>query len=389
MRKTVFWGSLGLILYSYVGFPILVVLRGLLRQRPVRMADIAPSVSLVIAAYNEESRIADRINNALALEYPREQLEIVIASDGSTDKTNEIVASFADTGVRFLPLQRQGKIPVLNTAVAETTGEILLFSDATTMFAPDALRILVRSFADPEVGAVGGRQLYVTGNASGGASIGERLYWNFDRLLKLSQSKSGSMIAAGGAMYALRRELFRPIPVGVLDDHVISTLAIAQGYRLVFEPNALAYQTIAANDTAEFRRKVRVIVQGLYTLWTQRELFNPLRYGFYSVQLFSHKLLRWSVAWPLIVLAVVSPSLYPAGRLYKAALQGQLLLYGCAVSALLLRRTRFAQLKMFKLLAIPYYFCMVNYAALCAWMQLLSGKRVVMWDSTKRAADGE
>src|SRR5205823_571464 len=195
------------------------------------------------------------------------------------------------------------------------------------------------------------------GGGRGAASIGERLYWNFDQLLKRLQSESGSAIAATGALYAIRRELFRPVPLSVGDDFVISTRAIAQGYRLVFEPDAIAYETVAPTDREEFRRKVRVIAQGLRGLWAVRELFNPLRYGFYSVQIFSHKLLRWSVIWPLIVLCLVSPGLARAGRFYRLVTLGQAGFYGCAAGALALRRTRLARRRAFKLLAIPFFFC--------------------------------
>jgi glycosyltransferase involved in cell wall biosynthesis len=384
MKKFLFWGSLGLVLYTYVGFPLVVLLRGLVRQRPVTKADITPSVSMIIAVYNEAASIGAKLDNALSLDYPPEQLEIIVASDGSNDRTDEIVAGYADPRITFLDLPRMGKIPALNIAAAHAAGEILVFSDATSIFAIDALRALVRPFADPDVGAVGGVQYYGNGGGAGAATIGERLYWSFDGLLKRMQSQAGNMIAAGGAIYTIRRELYQPVPPGVGDDFVISTRAIAQGYRLVCEPAAVSSETIASSDRAEFRRKVRVIDQGLRGLWAVRELFNPLRYGFYAVQIFSHKLLRWSVPWQLLVLLGVSPGLWRAGRLYRLAALGQLALYGSALGALLLRRTPLAQRRAFKLLAIPYYFCMVNVASLHAWLRLLSGRRIDMWDSAER-----
>jgi cellulose synthase/poly-beta-1,6-N-acetylglucosamine synthase-like glycosyltransferase len=337
--------------------------------------------------YNGANWIGKRLDNALSLDYPQDRLEIIVGSDGSTDGTNEIVAGYADRGVRFFAFPRQGKIPTLNAIAAQATGDIIVFSDTTGMFAPDALRVLLSSFADPTVGAVGGNQTYVSGKSVGSVNIAERLYWNFDQRLKTLQSESGSMIAATGTIYALRRELFQPVPVGVLDDHMISTLAIAQGYRLVYEPDAVAYQTIAPSDEAEFRRKVRVIVQGLWTMWMQRPLFNPFRYGFYSIQLFSHKLLRWSIVWPLLTLLAVAPSLYRAGRFYRLVTLGQIGFYGSALGAMFLRQTSFGRRKIFKPLVVPYYFCMVNIAELRAWYMLLSGQRIAMWDRTERPTD--
>lgn len=378
MKKSVFWGSLGTILYVYLIFPILVVIRGRLFQRPVAKADITPRVSLIIAAYNEQESIGERIENALAMDYPADKLEIIIASDGSSDNTNTIIASYDDSRLRFLDLPRQGKIGALNTAVQQATGEVFVFSDATSMLAPDALQLLVRSFADPSVGSVGGNQYYKVGGAAAGA--GERSYWGFDRMLKRYESLGGSMIAAGGAMHAVRRELYRPLPPGVGDDFVISTRPIEQGYRLVFEPEAIVYETIASNDQAEFRRKVRVIDQGLRGLWAVRSLFNPFRYGFYALQIFSHKLLRWSVIWPMITLMLSSLSLFRCSWIYRWATYGQAALYSAATLGMILRGTSLARMKLFKLFAIPYYFCLVNVACLKAWFQMLKNKPLNMWN---------
>ncbi len=383
MNQLLFWVSIGLIFYAYLGFPLLLLVRGLLRRRPVRQADITPRLSMVITAHNEAKTIRAKLDNVLALDYPRDQLEIIIASDGSDDGTNEIVAAYAGRGVRLLALPRRGKIPALNAAAAQATGEIVVFSDANSIYAPHALRSLVRPFADAAVGAVGGNQCYVSSSHGNAASFGERLYWSLDRTLKTMQSRAGNMISATGAIHAIRRVLFRPVPLGVGDDFVISTRAISHGYRLVFEPNATAYESIAPTDEAEFQRKVRVIVRGLRGLWAVKELFNPWRYGFYSVQIFSHKLLRWSVGWLLMVLLGASLSLYAAGSFYQVVTLGQVAFYGCALCALALRNTSLAQYKAFKLLTIPFYFCLANIAAMRAWLQLLGGKRIDVWDSNR------
>ncbi len=387
MRRMLFWGSMGLILHTYLGFPILLLIRGLLRRHPVRKSDVTPRVSMVIVAHNEAAVIGSKLDNMLALEYPRDKLEIIVASDGSDDGTNEIIASYARYGVRLLAFPRQGKIPALNAAVAQATGEILVFSDANSMYAPDALSTLVRPFADPSVGAVGGNQCYLSDSGGNAASFGERLYWGFDRKLKTMQGEAGNATAATGAIHAIRRDLFQSVPLGVNDDFVISTQAIMQGYRLVFEPHAIAYETIAPTDNMEFQRKVRVIVRGLRGLWVTKQLFNPLRFGFYSFQLFSHKLLRWSIGWLLIVLLGASLSLYRTGRFYKLVTQGQIGLYGCALGAFILRHTSLVHFRAFKLLAIPFYFCLVNIATLQAWVQLLRGKRIDVWNSNRHVIE--
>ena len=384
MTEILFWTALGLIVYAYAGFPLLLALRSLF-GRPVAKADVTPAVSLVICAYNEAESIAEKLDNALALDYPRDRVQVLVGSDGSTDGTNEIVAAYSDRGVTLLPLPRLGKMPVLNAVAAQATGEILVFSDANSIYDQDALRQLVRPFADPAVGGVAGNQVYSSsrGNA---ASFGERLYWGFDRCLKRLESRAGNTISATGAIYAIRRSLFQPVPAAVSDDLVISTRVITQGYRLVFEPSAISREATAPDDGAEFRRKVRVVNHSLRALWTVRELFNPFRYGFYAVELFSHKVLRRAVVWFLLIVLGTSIALYQSGSLYQAAVAGQAAVYAAAAAAWLLRTTAVRRWKAYRLLAIPYYFCFVNLACLRAWLQIARGERFETWDSGRQIA---
>jgi cellulose synthase/poly-beta-1,6-N-acetylglucosamine synthase-like glycosyltransferase len=384
ISQILFWGSIGLILYAYVGFPLLLVLRGFLRKRPVKEADFKPNISFVITAYNEGKSIGDKLDNVLSLDYPKQKMQVIVASDGSSDQTNEIVAGYEEQGVELLAFPRQGKIPTLNAAVSYTRGEILVFSDANSMYTSDALRHLLAPFADPKVGAVGGNQCYTPHLGENTASFGERIYWNYDRLLKTMQSEAGNMISATGAIHAIRRDLFQQVPMSVCDDFVISTHAIAEGYRLVFSPRAIAYETIAPTDEAEFKRKVRIFLRGLRTVWALKHFFNPFRYGFYAVQIFSHKLLRWSIGWLLIALFGTSVALYRDGAIYQIATLGQAILYASALVALLLKRTPLGSWKILKPLTISYYFCLANGAAIFAWLQLLRGKRVDVWESKRQ-----
>ena len=265
------------------------------------------------------NRIAAKLDNILSMDYPRDRLEVVIASDGSTDGTDAIVERYKEHGVKLLSLPRVGKAAALNAAVNASNGEILVFSDANSMYKTDAIRELVRPFADPKVGGVAGNQIYKTEISGGSSGDGERAYWNFDRMLKQFQGKSGNTLAATGAIYAIRRPLFRPIPDGVSDDFVTSTGVIVQGYRLVFAPDAIAYEPVAATNQVEFGRKVRVIIRGWRAFIFMRELLNPFRYGFYAIQLFSHKILRYLVVFPLLMLFLVSPFLWKAGFIYQMA----------------------------------------------------------------------
>lgn len=379
-----FWGLVAIILFAYLVFPAIIFVRGRLVRKPVRSADITPNISMVIAAHNEAANIGAKLDNILAMDYPRDRLEVVIASDGSNDGTNEIVRGYAAQNVRLLALPRQGKAPALDAAVAASQGEILVFSDANSMYHAQALRALARPFADPEVGGVAGNQVYTSQKSDGLSGDGEQSYWSFDRKLKQSQSKSGNAISATGAIYAIRRALFRGVPVGVTDDFAVSTDVIAQGQRLVFAPDAIAYEPVASTGGIEFGRKVRVMTRGLRgVLVVRRELLNPFRFGFYAFQLFAHKVLRRLVAFPLLLLLLVSPLLWSAGPIYQLATVAQLAFYGCALLGMLLRNTGPGRLKIF---TIPFFFCMVNVASMIAAINLLRGHRIDFWEPQRHGA---
>jgi cellulose synthase/poly-beta-1,6-N-acetylglucosamine synthase-like glycosyltransferase len=284
--------------------------------------------------------------------------------------------------VKLLSLPRLGKAAALNAAVTASSGDILVFSDANSMYKVDAIRELVRPFADPKVGGAAGNQVYRTSTAGGSTTDGEHAYWNFDRMLKQNQSKSGSTLAATGAIYAIRRPLFRPIPDGVSDDFFTSTGVVAQGYRLVFAPNAIAYEPAAATSQVEFGRKVRVMIRSWNAFIFRRELLNPFRHGFYAIQFFSHKILRYLVVFPLLMLFFISPFLWKTGWIYQLATISQVVFYLCALLGLLLHRTRFSRKKIF---TIPFYFCMVNAASLVAVIKVLSGQQIKHWEPQRQS----
>jgi cellulose synthase/poly-beta-1,6-N-acetylglucosamine synthase-like glycosyltransferase len=380
MALVLFWGALALIMYTYVFFPMLIVLRGLLWRRPHKSAEITPGVSLMIAAYNEADSIAAKLDNSLSLDYPRDRLQVVVVSDGSNDGTDGIVSEYARQGVKLLSLPRQGKVPALNTAVeACADNEILVFSDANTIYAPDAIRALVRPFADAEVGGVAGNQCYISDHSTA-TGDGERSYWNFDRILKQYESRAGNTISATGAIYAIRRSLFQPVALGLVDDFVISTQVIAQGYRLVFAPDAVAYEPVAGSSRAEFDRKARTILLGLRSVLAMRELLNPFEYGFYALQLFSHKVLRRLMFFPLLVLLLASPLLWNKGVFYQVATLAQGAFYASGILGALIGGMRLGKLKVFTL---PFFFCMANAASLVATLRLLGGHRIDRWEPTK------
>ena len=375
MIRAAFWAATAGLVYSYVIFPALILVRGALRRRPHAAADISPSVSVIVAAHNEAGRIERKLRSVVDQGYGG-SLTVIVASDGSDDGTPGIVAGMGEPNVRALDLPRVGKAAALGSAVAEADGEILVFSDANSIFGPDCIRSLVRSFADPEVGGVAGNQVYVRGDDVDAIAVGERSYWDFDRAMKEAQSDAGNVIAGTGALYAIRRELFRPIPPGVNDDFFLSLSVIDAGYRLVFEPAATAYEPVAASRTLEYARRVRIMTRGLRCVAAVPGVLDPRRTGFYALQVFSHKVLMRVMALPLAVVAVTSLMLYARGVIYRLAAWAQVAFYGLAAGGLGFARRDVGH---HPLLALPAYFCMVQAASLHATWNLIRGVSYDRW----------
>jgi cellulose synthase/poly-beta-1,6-N-acetylglucosamine synthase-like glycosyltransferase len=368
--------ALILIATPYILYPLLLWLRAHLAADPLRPGEITPDVDLVICAHNEAQVIAARLENALALDYPPDKLTIWVASDGSTDKTVDITRSFDPQRVRCLDLPRNGKAAALNACVAAGHAEIVAFSDANSLWCQDALRMLTRSFADSRVGGVAGDQRYAK-DVSG--ALGERSYWSFDRQLKCWQNRSGSVISATGAIYAVRRELFQPAPPDATDDFMISTGVIAQGKRLAFEQNAIALES-PASDSGEYRRKVRILTRGLRAVYYRRELLLPSYSGFYAVELLLHKLWR-RLTWIPLLLLLPAP-LYAkdgiAQFLAAAGVVGLVGIGGIGLASPSLRR--------FKLIDLTAHVLMVNVACAIATFNALRGRRFSHWNPTGTSA---
>lgn len=377
ITRLVFWIAITLLGWTYAGFPIVCLARARLHPRPVRRAPIRPRVSIVLAARNEEGAIHARIENLLALDYPQEDLEIVVASDGSVDSTVAIARQFSPRVV-VLDLPRTGKARALTEAVHESSGEIVVFTDANTSFRSDAVTAIVEPFGDPEVGGVAGDQRYLPAapGPHGPDGVGERHYWDFDRRLKSAESAAGSVISATGALYAVRRALFEPIPEGVTDDFITSTLVVAKGSRLVFEPRAVADEPVAESERVEFGRKVRIMTRGLRGVVMRRELLDPRRTGFYAVQLLTHKLLRRLMVFPLIAASLSSVLLARRSRFHALAAVGAATIASCGVVGL----AGPPSLRPRRVFALPGFFLMVNGASLVAVSNALRGRRIVTWE---------
>lgn len=309
--------SLAVLGYVYGGYPLLlrvvVRLRG---ARPVRKADITPSLTLVISAFNEAAVIRRKLDNAVSLNYPREALDIVVISDASDDGTDDIVAEYADRGVRLArQAERRGKTSGLNRTLPTLTSELVVFSDANALYERNALLKLARNFADSEVGCVTGEARYMTGDKNA-ADVGERVYWDYEIHIKRLETALGSMVGGDGAIYAIRRSLWRDLPDNAINDFLNPLQIVAAGWRAVYEPEAICYEETAGDTRMEYRRRVRIVSRSWRAVFQAREVLNPLRVGLFTWSLVSHKMLRWlsGVFVALGGAAALAIATGPAGR---------------------------------------------------------------------------
>ncbi|OLE50703.1 MAG: hypothetical protein AUG51_26495 [Acidobacteria bacterium 13_1_20CM_3_53_8] len=376
LAKIIFWSGAAALLYTYVGYPLLLVLVSWLRPRPVRRGPLMPAVSVIITAYNEERDLAAKLENTLALDYPKELLEIIVASDCSTDRTDEIAQKFASRGVRLIrQTERLGKTAAQNAAVEQAKGEIILFSDATTLYQPDVLSVMLPDFADNTVGCVAGRLIYVDA-ASSSVGRGARSYWGFEVFLKERESRVCSLIGASGCLYAVRRSAYVPLYPEACSDFIIATKMVEQGFRAVYEPGAVCTEETNRQTDKELRMRVRVITQTLSDLWRHRSMMNPMRSGFYAIELLSHKVMRYMVPLFLTLTLISSITLAPRSAFYALIALLQLCFYALAFIGWILEKAGMRN----RLLALPQYFVLANLASLIAFYKYLSGERYARWE---------
>jgi cellulose synthase/poly-beta-1,6-N-acetylglucosamine synthase-like glycosyltransferase len=385
IAQIVFLLAIAIIIVIYIGYPMLMFALSRLFPRPTIRAEIFPRVSLIIAARNEERDIAAKLENALALEYPRNLLQIIVASDCSEDNTDEIVRGFSNRGV-ILHQQRtrDGKTRAQHRAVGVSNGDILVFSDATTKYEPGALRKLLRNFADPSVGCVAGQLVYVSGKTSA-VGKGCRSYWSYERLLKAWESAAGSLIGVSGCLYAVRRSCYAKLATDMIDDFVIASEIQLQGLRTVYEPEAVCSEDTNHRSRDEFRMRVRVIEQTMNALHRYGKLLSPRKHGLFRFQLMFHKTLRYAVPFLLAVAFVANWFALDKSAIYQYAFFAQGLFYYAAAIGWIGDRAR-VRLGPF---AIPYYFVLINVAAVAAYLKFLRGEAHVIWEPVRETPQVE
>ena len=376
MAQIIFWSSTALFFYVYVGYPLIIFMIGRVYGKPVFRAKFEPTVSIIITAYNEEKSIRSKIENTLRINYPNERLEILVASDGSTDNTDAIVEEYCEMNVRLFRQEgRVGKTTTQNKAVEQACGEIILFSDATTMYQPDVLRAILPNFADLSVGCVAGKLIYVN-HSNSGVGKGAKSYWSYETLLKESESKACSLIGVSGCLYAVRKSVYVPMYPEACSDFLICTLIYRLGFRSVYEPSAICTEETNRRTDKEFQMRVRIIAQTFTDLWRNRDMLNPLRTGLFAVQLISHKLLRYLVPVFLLTIFISTGILAFDSVLFAMIFILQIIFYSIALLTWVLESRN---LKL-GILTIPLYFVLTNLASAIGFYKFLRGEHFAQWE---------
>jgi len=373
MTEFFFWLSGFVMFYTYFGYPIILWVSSKLLSSPVNKKEMLPNVSFVVVVHNEEEYIEEKIQNILSCDYPKEKLEVIIGSDGSTDDTNKIIERHRDKGIKvYIFSKHVGKVNILNEITPKVSGEIIVFSDARQILKKNAIKELVNNFSDDQVGCVSGE--LILKNESSLISEGVGFYWDYEKFIRKKESDIGSMVGATGAIYAIRKGLYiSPAEDTVLDDVFIPLKIIEQGFRVIFDTEAIAYDKMVFSSKEEYVRKVRTLAGNFQIFSRCKSLFDPFKSKI-AWQLFSHKFLRAFMFFFLITLFVTNTVLigsYPYNLIFFLQIIFYLLAFmGWGVEKLGRKGG---------LLSFPYIFCILNLAALKGFLKFVFGKQKVTW----------
>ena len=376
-----FWTTLVCIFYSYIGYPVLLfLLANFFSRKRVVDTQYCPRISMLVAAYNEESNILIKIDNFTQINYPANRMEIIIGSDGSNDGTNKILTSYSNEQIRpILYNKRRGKAAVLNDIVKKASGDILIFSDANTIYDKNAIHKLVRYFSDSKIGGVCGKLVLLNPNSNLGGT-GEQLYWNYENFLKKYEGKFKTVLGANGAIYALRKDLYQPLPEDkvIMDDFIVPLKAVEQGYDVIYDDEAFATETTSPDVKGEFQRKIRIGAANYNAIKEIKKLLNPKR-GFVAFGLWSHKIFRWFIPFLLIIVFVTNIFLL-SHTFYILFMFLQILFYLTAFFGYLLNNSNYS----IKILFYPFYFCTINLALAIGFYKYLTQSQKPAWKRVER-----
>lgn len=392
--ELLFWILLGIVIYAYVGYGlvlfILIKLKRLFvgkKELPAISDEELPEVTYLVAAYNEERWIEDKIENSLNFDYPKDKIKHYFVTDGSTDSTTQLIKDYP-AGENHIEVfhkdGRSGKIAAVERVMDFVKTPIVVYSDANTYVNKDAIRNIVRYYQDPKVGAVAGEKRISIENADAAAGAGEGIYWKYESLLKKWDAELYSAVGAAGELFSVRTELYRPVPKDTIVEDFYMTLKIAEkGYRIAYADDAYAAEGPSASVSEELKRKIRIAAGGLQAFWRLRPLLNIFKHGWLTFQYISHRILRWTLApLALPLLFVMNIFLAMQGNvLYQALLVAQIAFYVLAIIGYIMERRKLK----FKAFFVPYYFCMMNYAVYRGFGRIMGGKQSVVWEKAKRA----
>ena len=382
-----FWIGVFVVVYTYLGYGIVIFVLSKIRGRKPAPAfatdDDLPEVTLVIAAYNEEAFIENKVNDCLELDYPENKLTLLFVTDGSTDRTPEILRRYPRIKL-FHESARKGKIHAVNRVMGEVKTPVTIFCAANTFLNRESIKNIVRHYQDPTIGGVAGEKRIFTKESDSASGSGEGLYWKYESFLKRKDAEVYSIVGAAGELFSIRTELYEaPAEDMIIEDFYMSLRIAARGYRFAYEPDAFATETASASVEEEWKRKVRICAGGFQAMGRLRYLMNPFRYGILTFQYFSHRVLRWTLAplaLPLVLLAnvVLALSIDP---FYVLTLTLQIMFYAFALVGYVLRNQPISIRGFF----VPYYFCVMNAAVYAGLARFLRGKQSVVWERAQRA----
>jgi hypothetical protein len=372
MAEVTFWVSVALILYAYAGYPLALFVLSRIRHRRVQKRTCTPLVSFIIAAYNEEQRIRDKILNTLDQDYPRELLEIIVASDCSTDHTDEIVGEFPGRVRLVRAPERKGKEATQQLAIQASKGDILVFSDSATALAPRGVTSIVENFADPTVGCVSSIDRYIDDD---GTTSGEGAYVRYEMFIRTLETRVGSLVGLSGSFFAARRDVCRRWSPDRQSDFNTLLNSVELGLRGVLDSDTVGYYRSIANPSREFQRKVRTVVRGIAVLAPSLRYLNPFRFGLVAWQLASHKVCRWLVPFAMLGALVANLPLISHSPFYQVTLVLQAGFYLAALAGL---RTDA------RILRLPSFLCVANFAVFMAWLRFARGERIALWSPSSR-----
>lgn len=383
--EIIFWALLGITFYAYIGYGILiwfmVKIKAIFAKKKQFDQEFLPEVTILVAAYNEQDCIEDKIKNSLKIDYPKDKLKIVFVTDGSTDKTAEIISQYADIQL-FHKDGRSGKMAAINRVMPLIETPITIFSDANAMLNTESVREIVKHFSDEKVGVVAGekRIMKTTGKT---AEVGEGIYWKYESFLKKLDSELYSAVGAAGELYAIRTELFEELESDtLLDDFVLSLKICQKGYVTAYEPNAYATETASLNSAEELKRKIRICAGGFQSTFRLTGLLNPFQNGLLTFQYISHRLLRWIVVpFALVLILAINALLINENQFYLFSFIAQIVFYSMAILGFYYEKMG----KKVKILYVPYYFSMMNYSALAGFKRFLNNQQNVVWEKAIRA----